>query len=158
VDAPELHPDCAALGVLLGTWRGSGHGDYPTIDAFDYVEEVSFGHVGKPFLAYSQKTRDSTSGLALHAEAGYFRGLGDDAIELVIAQPSGILEAHSGTAVDGVIDLSSTGILGTPSAKQVSTVARRIEVVGDELTYDLWMSAVGEAHQLHLSARLSREV
>ena len=60
---PSPHPDLASIDWLLGTWRGRGSGFYPTIEPFEYVEEVVFGHGGKPFLTYSQKTRDAASSM-----------------------------------------------------------------------------------------------
>ncbi len=37
---PELHHDLEALAPLLGEWVGRGSGEYPTIEPFDYLEEV----------------------------------------------------------------------------------------------------------------------
>jgi hypothetical protein len=145
--------------VLLGTWSGSGSGSYPTIETFSYLEEVTFGHVGKPFLAYSQKTRDAETGLPLHAEAGYWRPAGDGGLEVVLAHPSGILELQLGSFDGAVVELRSSAVLGTPTAKDVSEVHRRFELVdgGQTLRYDLSMAAVGYPLTHHLSAELHRQ-
>ncbi len=95
----DLHPAVAHLAPLLGTWRGAGRGDYPTIDPFEYTEEVTIGHVGKPFLAYSQRTKGA-DGSPLHAECGYWRPAGERGLELLIVHPSGIGEMLVGTVTE----------------------------------------------------------
>ena len=95
----ELHPAVAHLAPLLGTWRGGGRGDYPTIEAFDYTEEVTIGHAGKPFLAYSQRTK-SADGSPLHAECGYWRPDGDRGLEMLVVHPSGIGEMLVGEVTE----------------------------------------------------------
>src|ERR1035441_4542747 len=94
---PELHPDLRALAPLLGAWQGRGSGEYPTIEPFDYLEEVAFSHVGKPFLIYGQKTKAAADGAPLHAETGYLRVPRPGQVELVLAHPSGITEIEVGT-------------------------------------------------------------
>lgn len=156
----DLHPDLGALAALLGTWEGRGHGDYPTIDAFDYLEQVTFGHVGKPFVAYTQRTRHATTGVPLHAEAGYVRPGGHAGVELVIAQPTGIVEVHLGTlerdAETVVLDVRCDAPGLSATALPVRAVRRRVVVVGDELTYDLWMAHGDTPETHHLHATLTR--
>lgn len=149
------------LAALVGTWTGTGHGVYPTIESFDYLEEISFTDGGvKPFLFYVQRTRAVDDGRPLHAEAGYLRWAGG-APELVIAQPTGMTEAHHGVVAtddDGalVVTFDSVAVAATATAKRVDSVTRELRLVGDELSYELWMAAVGERHQLHLRATLTR--
>jgi hypothetical protein len=158
--AAELHPDVAALAPLLGTWEGEGSGEYPTIEDFEYRESVTFSHVGKPFLAYAQRTWHPVSGLPMHSETGYLRVPRPGSIEIVMAQPTGLAEIYEGAVVGGdaplVIDARSTSISATPTAKEVTITERTISVTGDDLHYTFRMAAVGQSLQHHLSATLHR--
>jgi THAP4-like, heme-binding beta-barrel domain len=159
--AADLHSDLQALAPLLGAWEGRGSGKYPTIEPFDYVEEVVFSHVGKPFLVYAQKTRAATDGKPLHAETGYLRVPQPGHVELVLAHPSGITEIEVGTyTADGMtieLDMTASTIGLTPTAKEVTALGRRFRVDGDELSYSLQMGAVGQPVQHHLAAVLHRK-
>ncbi len=150
------HPAIEHLAFLLGTWRGGGSGDYPTIEDFSYVEDVAFHHVGKPFISYTQRTRDATSQLPLHSEAGYFRPVGRDRLELVLVQPSGIVEIHDGRIDGTTFRLRSSRVLTTPTAKEVTQVQRTIVVDGPRMSYRVDMAAVGHTLQHHLTASLTR--
>jgi len=152
----ELHPDLEPIRFLAGSWRGAGRGEYPTIDPFSYVEEASFvPGPGKPFLFYSQRTRGE-DGQPLHSEAGYVRMTGTGP-ELVIAQPTGLTEVHTGTLTGTTLELRSISMGATPSARAVSDVARRLAVDGDTLTYTLDMAFRDVPLSLHLEARLTRD-
>lgn len=158
---PTLHPDVAALACLLGEWSGTGAGRYPTIDPFEYREDVTFGHVGKPFLAYRQATVRLDTGVPSHAEVGYLRGVGEGRVELVLAHPTGIAELATGIVEptpDGLqLRLTSTTLAATATAKSVTQLERVFTVAGNTLRYDLSMAAVGQPLQHHLTAELHRQ-
>lgn len=150
-----------ALAHLVGTWSGTGAGEYPSIDPFDYREEITFAAVpGKPFLAYRQSTVRLDTNLPAHSEVGYLRPVGDDGgVELVLAHPTGLAEVASGTiepTPDGLTLHLTATIHGTPTAKDVTAVERSITVHGDTLSYTLAMAAVGHPLTHHLAATLHR--
>ncbi|WP_330249286.1 FABP family protein [Nocardia sp. NBC_00565] len=154
------HPDIAPLAPLLGTWRGPGHGEYPTIESFDYVEEIKFGHLGRPFLTYRQRTRAADGSRPMHAETGYLRCPRPDHVELILAHPTGITEICEGslTITDGELhmEFESTSIGRSSTAKVVTALGRSIILVGDTIDYSLRMAAVGEPLTHHLAATLRR--
>lgn len=163
-----LHEGIAILEPLLGTWTGEGSGEYPTIPTFRFSETVTFGHVGKPFLAYHQATRelDETGepGRPLHAESGYWRTPELGLAEIVLAHPTGITEVLEGFAAPNsagetdtlIIDVRSSVIGRATSAKEVRRTERTFEVTGDTLRYTMRMAAVGQPFQHHLAATLHR--
>ena len=154
-----MHDALEALAFLAGTWTGGGHGVYPTIEPFDYDEEITIAPLGpKPMLRYSQLTWKPDTREPMHSEVGYLRPVDSDAVELVIAQPTGVTEIHTGSITGRRIEFRTVDVGLAPTAKEVATVERRIEVTGDRLHYELWMGAVGQPHQIHLEAALERQL
>lgn len=154
--APALHPEVAPLGILVGTWSGRGHGDYPTIDPFDYEETVTFSHIGKPFLAYAQRTFHASEGRPLHAETGYWRLARPGWVELVVCHPTGVAEVEEGAFDGSSLRLRSRSVVCSGSAKQVVAIERDIVVFEDRISYALRMAAVGQPLADHLTAELRR--
>ena len=152
---PPIHPEVQHLAFLLGTWRGKGAGEYPTIESFEYLEETVFGHVGKPFLTFVQRTKH-LDGTPLHTESGYLRPAGDAGAEFVISIPSGIMESLVGTTSGMSLDLTSVDVVRTATAKEVTSTTRTYTVEGDTLSYRIAMAAVGQPLTHHLAATLER--
>jgi len=156
---PTLHDDLRSLRFLLGTWRGTGTGDYPTIEPFDYREELVFEHVGEPFLLYRQESWDVTTGDVVHVERGFFRpGATDGSVELCLAHPLGLTEIAHGTVDDGSLTLEAgpEQIGRTATGLDVARVLRRYRVADDTLTYELDMATDRTPLTWHLAATLER--
>lgn len=159
--ALELHPALEPIAFLLGEWEGPGEGEYPTIESFSYTERLTFGHVGKPFLSYLQRTW-APDGSPMHTESGYLRVVGPaaeerlgHAVELVLSMPTGVVEVLTGTVVDDDISLLSTLVGLSPTAKQVDATSRRFRLQEGALVIDMAMAAVGEGLTHHLHSDLA---
>ena len=156
----------AALAPFIGVWVGRGDGRYPTISPFSYTEEIELRPVpGKPLLAYRSATRAADDGRTLHGESGFWRLVGPDLVEVVVAQGAGLVEIGEGVldtsdgSGDGSAEVIVSGtVAGTSTAKEVSATERRYRVEADRLTYELAMAAVGQPLQHHLRGELTRRL
>ncbi len=156
VESVTLHQAVEPLAFLLGTWRGEGRGEYPNIEDFTYGEEVTFWHAGKPWIGYAQRTWSLDKGIPMHAEMGFWRPQPRGRVEIVLAHTLGVAEVQEG-AIDGThIEVSSTTLAPTTSAKPVKELARTFDVTGDVLRYELKMAYDNVPLQHHLGAELQR--
>ena len=97
---------------------------------------------GRPIAHWRSTTRDAASGEPRHAESGFLR-VNTDGVELVVAHSFGIVEATSGSFDGALLEVRSSGMLGTASAKRVDEVERSYRLDGDSLEYEIAMAAVG---------------
>ncbi|MFI7385390.1 FABP family protein [Streptomyces sp. NPDC049813] len=161
-EAPAPHPLLTPVLGLLGSWRGSGRGGYPTLDGqFTYAQEVSFRHDGRPFLRYEARAwllgEDGAALRPAARESGWWRVRPDGHLEALITQPTGIAEIAVGRAADGAVDLTTDSVALTPTAKEVAGTRRRYTLAdADTLEFTHDLAAVGQPLQHHLSARLRR--
>jgi hypothetical protein len=157
---PDLHPALLGLLPFVGVWRGTGKGGYPTIEDFDYAQEVRFSHDGRPFLAYESRSwiidADGNPVRPASRETGWWRPQPDDSLEVVLAHPTGIAEIYVGR-VDGMkIELSTDVVARTLTAKDVAGNHRLYGIVDGALLYAIDMAAMGHPLTPHLSAKLER--
>jgi hypothetical protein len=156
VSEPAL-PDVGPLAVLLGTWRGAGRGEYPTMDAFPFEEETRFWHAGAGFLYYHLRSWNPGSGIHLHSELGFWRSLPGGGVDVTLAHPLGLTEVAEGTIRDGEIVLASTSVERTPqNASAVVALERRYLVSEDQLDYEVMMATDDVPLALHIVGRLRR--
>ncbi|MEX2048779.1 MAG: FABP family protein, partial [Gemmatimonadota bacterium] len=142
---PSLEP----LAFLIGSWRGEGEGEYPGVEPFRYTEELSFQHVGDPFLLVTESSW-TPEGAPLHFERGTLRPLGDGRVDLALAHPIGVAEVAEGT-VDGTnVTLHSTAVVRTATGSPVTEIGRRYRMEGDHLSYELDMAMEGVARTFHV--------
>lgn len=162
---PDLHPSLLGLLPYVGLWRGRGRGGYPTIEDFDYAQEIKISHDGRPFLAYESRAwlldGESRPIKPAGREVGWWRpverdGKLTDELEVLITTPTGIVELHLGT-IDGLrVELATDVVMRTATAKEVTAGHRLYGIVDGALLYAQEMAAVGHTLNPHLSARLTR--
>jgi hypothetical protein len=157
----DLHPDCAHMAWLLGTWRGNGHGDYPTIEPFQFGQECIFTHDGRPFFHYlsSSWIVDGTGATVRNAaiETGFLRPKPDGGFEWLLTHHTGFVEIWHGTVDGPKLEMSTDAVARTSSAKEYVAGHRLYGLVEGDLLWAFDMAAVGQELQPHLWGRLIRQ-
>jgi hypothetical protein len=162
---PDLNPALLGLLPYVGLWRGRGRGGYPTIEDFDYAQEIRISHDGRPFLHYESRAwllgEQSEPIRPAGREIGWWRPVmrderPTDELEALMISPTGIMELYLGR-VDGVrVEMSTDLVMRTATAKEVTAGKRLFGIVEGALLYAQEMAAVGHGLSPHLSARLVR--
>lgn len=158
----DLHPDVMRVVWLLGTWHGSGKGEYPGTEPFDYEQEVVFAHDGRPFLHYFSRTwitDESGERVGPGAlETGFLRpGQTDTSLELVLAHPTGYAEVWYGEVEGARVTLQTDLVARTETAKEYTAGQRMYGLVDGALMYAYDMAAEGHEMQSHLWGKLERD-
>ena len=150
----NLHPDCGPVAWLLGTWRGNGHGDYPTIEPFQFGQELIFTHDGRPFFHYmarawivdekGEKVRDAA------IETGFLRAAARGQASRSCS-PTTPASWRSGTAPPsgGKLEITTDAVARTETAKEYVGGKRLYGNVEGDLLYAYDMAAMGQALQPH---------
>ena len=159
---PEnLHPDLMPLAWLVGSWRGKGRGEYPNVPGFEFAQEVSFNHDGRPFLNYFSRSWiiDENNEIIRPAasEVGFWRVKENNVLEVILAHNTGIAEGWVGIVKGAKIQLEMDQGYSSPSAKIVTAGSRLYGLVEGELFTSYDMAAEGQTLQAHLWSSLERQ-
>lgn len=130
------------LEELVGTWRGGGAGEFPTMDPFIYEEEITFLDLGVPAIVYRQRAWSPEHDELLHLETGLWRSDEDDTLAVTIALPR-VAEVSEGWIRDGRVELATTSVSRAQGGAGLVAVRREYEVGSDTITYDIAMATVG---------------
>jgi hypothetical protein len=163
---PPLHKAVQSLLPFIGVWRGRGGGEYPTIEPFEYAQEIRISHDGRPFLFYEARawlvTPEGEKIRPGGREVGWWRpvvgpdGAATKEIEAIYCTPTGIMEFYIGH-IEGVkLEMTTDAVMRTATAKEVTAGQRLYGIVERDLLYAYDMAAVGQPLASHLAARLRR--
>jgi len=162
---PDLHDQCLALLPLVGVWRGEGEVVYPTLDrTYRFGQQLTIAHDGRPFLYHESRAwlldEDGSVIRPAAREVGWWRPRGGDAIELLLAHATGIMEIfYGGPHGQTSWELVTDAVVRTASAKEVTAAKRLYGLVNNgDLAYVEERAMVGQPLQPHTSAVLTRVV
>jgi len=160
---PNIHPSCAPLAWLIGTWAGNGHGEYPTIEDFQFGQEILFQQDGRPFIHFMSRSWivDAEGNVVREAaqETGFIRPQADRTLEVVMAHNTGFVEVWHGELhpEQPRFEIVSDAVARTATAKEYAGGKRLYGYVNGDLLYAFDMAAMGQELQPHTHAQLKRQ-
>jgi hypothetical protein len=159
----NIHPQCARLAWLVGTWAGNGHGEYPGIESFQFGQEVIFQQDGRPFLHYMSRAwiidGDGKHVREAAQETGFLRPQPDGTLEMLLAHNLGFVEIWHGEihAEQPRFEVVTDTVARTSTAKEYVGGKRLYGLVDGDLLYAYDMAATGHELQPHTHAQLVRQ-
>lgn len=161
----EATPDAAFAGLrdLIGTWKGTGRGNHPPIEAFRYREELTFREHGlEPLLHFEQRTwvvDEDGQEEPSHWESGFLRAVGEERVEMTNAQNGTRVEVMAGSLevlADGTRHLTLESLLHGHDERVLQT-SREFRWSENELHYAVAMATQNTPELTdHLKATLRR--
>ncbi|MEO9801941.1 MAG: heme-binding beta-barrel domain-containing protein [Reichenbachiella sp.] len=139
---------------LKGNWRGHGTGGFPTIEPFEFDDQMEFKLLEEDFKKEPLIRFDETAWLIakgkhnfMHWETGFIRPLGDGTVQLYVSHNTARMEFTVGKfeSVDHnsksfKIVFSSIFLRNDTGLKNALQSKRTISFDRDQLTYDLDIS------------------
>ncbi len=159
----NIHENCARLAWLLGRWAGNGHGEYETIESFQFGQELIFQQDGRPFIHYMSRAWliDEQGNTIREAaqETGFIRPQPDGTIEMLLAHNTGFVETWIGELhpEQPRFGLTTDAVVRTATAKEYTGGKRLYGYVNGDLLYAFDMAAMGKELQPHTHAQLKRQ-
>jgi len=161
---PEnIHPNCARLAWIIGTWAGNGHGEYPGIEDFEFGQEILFQQDGRPFIHFMSRAWivDAAGNHVREAaqETGFIRPQPDGTLEVVMTHNLGFVEVWHGELhpEQPRFEIVTDAVARTGSAKEYTAGKRLYGYVNGDLLYAFDMAAMGQELQPHTHAQLVRQ-
>lgn len=156
-----MHPQCAPLAWMIGSWAGAGVVGYPSMESRHFGQEVDVTHDGRPFLMWTSRAwlldADGNKERPAAVETGFWRPQEDGKeVELLLAHPTGLLEMYYGTTAPAKVEVRTDSVVRSPSAKAYSAGHRLYGMVEGRLMWVMEMAAMGQPLQSHVSAELRR--
>lgn len=159
---PNIHDVTKRFAWLIGTWEGTGRGDYPTIEPFAFRQRVIFQQDGRPFIHYMSTSdlvdEDGAVIRPAAQETGYLRPQPDGSLEWVMTHNLGFVEVWHGEIhpEQPRFEVVTDAVARTATAKDYVGGKRLYGYVDGDLMYAYDMAAMGQELQPHLWATLKR--